>query len=262
MTSDPKKKPPVKTRLERLLGAAREEMPRAAYSGLTTSLIAGAQPTNAMADRRIYQPPLASMSAMNPEGDPGIFNAMQDVASDPRRMLPGSGGWTEGVGAALPHVAAASVDLINPAAWAAGGVAKNVIAESANGLSKMHLPPVPFKRTVGEAEAPTNAMIPRPHPSPLPGGGHPNLDTLSREQLRARWDELGGLVAQAGEKYTAAMDKRKVAGAMHRADRDDVYSDARHTFLINERNEARDEYHALNAERTRIGKQLFYGGNQ
>ena len=135
-----------RSRLARLAQAARDELPRAAQSGLTTSLIAGAQPQNALADRRIYQPPLASMQAMNPEPEPGLRNALEDIYADPRRMLPGSGGWTEGVGAAAPHLAAAALDFVNPAGFAgrAGSIGKRVVAESGNAASQMRLPAVKY----------------------------------------------------------------------------------------------------------------------
>ncbi len=135
------------THAERLARAAEDELPYAAQSGLTTSLIAGAQPQNAMVDRRIYQPSLASMEAQNPDprlGRPGFINALQDVYADPGRMLPGSGGWTEGVGAAAPHLGAAALDLVNPAGFAgrAGSMGKRVVAESGNVASQMRLPSV------------------------------------------------------------------------------------------------------------------------
>lgn len=154
MGNDPKKKP---NRLERFARAAQDEMSTAAYSGLTTGLIANAQPRNAMTDRRIYQPPLASMNAMNPEGDPGIINAMRELVSDPRRMLPGSGGWTEGVGAAMPHIGAAAVDLVNPSTWA-GRAAKpltNAMVRNAAPVVS-HTPSSPI----------TNAMIQLPGTPP------------------------------------------------------------------------------------------------
>lgn len=164
MSTDPKKKP---TKLERFARAAYEEMPRAAYSGLTTGLIANAQPRNAMVDRRIHQPPLASMNAMNPEGDPGIIDAIRDLASDPRRMLPGSGGWTEGMGAALPHTAAAAIDFVNPAAWAsraAGPVARTatpmVNRPQATPVvnAMMHPPGIPPRGSINPHFAPTGKV--------------------------------------------------------------------------------------------------------
>ena len=137
------------SRSERFARAAEDELPYAAQSGLTTSLIAGAQPQNAMVDRRIYQPSLASMEAQNPDprlGRPGFINALQDVYADPGRMLPGSGGWTEGVGAAAPHLGAAALDLVNPAGFAgrAGSMGKRVVAESGNAASQMRLPAVNY----------------------------------------------------------------------------------------------------------------------
>lgn len=157
------------TRAERLARAAEDELPYAAQSGLTTSLIAGAQPQNALVDRRIYQPSLASTEAMNPDprlGRSGFINAMQDVYADPGRMLPGSGGWTEGVGAALPHLGAAAFD---PAGAMLGGLAGRAAAPVVRGAMR-------------QAPAMKNAMgrlVSEEH-------GHLNIDPHFRPTGRAK----------------------------------------------------------------------------
>lgn len=169
-----------RARLARLAQAARDEMPYAAQSGLTSSLIAGAQPRNALADRRIYQPSLASIEAQNPDprlGRPGFIDSLRDVAADPGRMLPGSGGWTEGMGAAAPHLAAATFD---PAGAMLGGLAGRAAAPVVRGVAK-------------QAPAMKNALGRLMNEE----DGHLNLDPHFRPTGRARELLTGGVTKPA-----------------------------------------------------------------
>ena len=210
MTTDPKKK--KSDRLERFSRAMYEEVPSAAYSGLTTRLIADAQPRNALVDRRIYQPPLASMGAMNPEPPPGVVDAMRDVMSDPGRMLPGSGGWTEGVGAALPHVAAATVD---PAGALLGGAAFRAATPVVKSVAPIvnHLPPR------------TNAMM---HPPTVPPRGkiNPHFEPTGRVgELYLRGTSVPNLEASSSvssilNNFQNAIKRGDVASAYRILDRE------------------------------------------
>lgn len=186
MSADKKKQP---TYAERLAQAARDEMPNAAHSGLITGLIADAQPRNAMmgnslTGRRLYQPALASMEAMNPLPEGGFVNAMSDLYDDPRRVLPGSGGWTEGAGAALPHLAAAGIDSIAGGMMgrAAAPVTRNAMVESGNALSGMRLPAVPYRHPTVLPQGPINPQF-KPtgnaHTLQLRGVAKPTVDDAS-----------------------------------------------------------------------------------
>lgn len=128
--------------LDDFFGAARDEAPNAVNSGVTSAMvnafvqdaIARNKPTerNAFIRKPVdpRHPPLVLESMRNPEPEAGILDAARDVRDDPRRLLPGSGGWAAGAGAAAPHLAASIADPIGGVVGAAalkgaGAVTKN-----------------------------------------------------------------------------------------------------------------------------------------
>lgn len=145
----------------RFVRSLRENSPAAAQYGVSSSLVAAAherakqQMGNALADRRINQPPLMTKAAQNPVpeiAEPGYFNALSDVAAEPSRLLPWSPGFAEGAGAYAPAMAAMTLD---PAGAALGGAAFKV----AGAAGKAALPVVKAAaKRVADVPLPTNAL--------------------------------------------------------------------------------------------------------
>lgn len=134
--------PPAPGVANRLVRSVREAIPGAAKSGISSGWLADAHRNALTASlppvrRPVNLTPLVTKAAQNqtpPAAEPGLVDAVRDVAREPSRLLPGSPGWVEGVGAAAPHVAAATID---PAGAYAGGAVFKAAAPVVKGAAKV-----------------------------------------------------------------------------------------------------------------------------
>lgn len=124
--------PPSSNALHRFVRSAREAIPAAASSGVSSALIADTYnkaQTNALRPQRQMIPTRTAQQ----EPEPGILDALRDVVADPRRLVPGSPGFVEGVGAVVPNVIASTID---PAGAALGGLAFKGAGAAVKGAAK------------------------------------------------------------------------------------------------------------------------------